>query len=152
MKLTELMVDTKTAWIEFPGCDGFEIEIANLSRKELLNLRKRCIKTKFDRKTHQAVEELDEDKFVHEFTKATVKDWKGLKLKYLEELILVNLGDNDPDSELEYNQENAEQLVNNSTEFDNWLNEVVFDLANFRGGSEGGTVAPPRRVAKQSAE
>ena len=38
MKLTELMVDTKTAWIEFPGCDGFEIEIANLSRKELLNL------------------------------------------------------------------------------------------------------------------
>ena len=152
MKLTELMVDTKTAWIEFPGCDGFEIEIANLSRKELLNLRKRCIKTKFDRKTHQAVEELDEDKFVHEFTKATVKDWKGLKLKYLEELILVNLGDNDPDSELAFDLDNAEQLVQNSTDFDNWINEVVFDLANFRGGSEGGTVAPPRRVAKQSAE
>ena len=143
------MVDTKTAWIEFPGCDGFEIEIANLSRKELLNLRKRCIKTKFDRKTHQAVEELDEDKFVHEFTKATVKDWKGLKLKYLEELILVNLGDNDPDSELEYNQENAEQLVNNSTEFDNWLNEVVFDLANFRGGAEEPSVGSTGEVAKK---
>ena len=132
MKLTELMVDTKTAWIEFPGCDGFEIEIANLSRKELLNLRKRCIKTKFDRKTHQAVEELDEDKFVHELTKATVKDWKGLKLKYLEDLILVNLGDNDPDSELAFDLDNAEQLVQNSTDFDNWINEVVFDLANFR--------------------
>ena len=148
MKLAELMVDTKTAWIEFPGCDGFEIEVANLSRKELLNLRKRCIKTKFDRKTHQAVEELDEDKFVHEFTKATVKDWKGLKLKYLEELILVELGDNDPEAELVFDLENAESLVQNSTDFDNWLNEVVFDLANFRGKTERKSMGKTRKVAE----
>jgi len=142
------MVDTKTAWIEFPGADGFEVEVANLSRKELLNLRKRCIKTKFDRKTHQAVEELDEDKFVHEFTKATVKNWKGLRLKYLEELILVELGKNDPEQQLEFNLENAEQLVQNSTDFDNWINEVVFDLANFRGGPEEPTVGKVRKVAE----
>ena len=148
MKLEDLMVDTKTAWIEFPGCEGFEVEVANLSRKELLNLRKRCIKTKFDRKTHQAVEELDEDKFVHEFTKATVKDWKGLKLGYLEELILVDLGTNDPDSDLEFNLENAESLVQNSTDFDNWINEVVFDLANFRGKPERKTVGKIRKVAE----
>ena len=148
MKLEDLMVDTKTAWIEFPGCDGFEIEVANLSRKELLNLRKRCIKTKFDRKTHQAVEELDEDKFVHEFTKATVKNWKGLKLAYLEELILVDLGTNDPASELEFNLENAESLVQNSADFDNWVNEVVFDLANFRGKSERKAVGKTRKVAE----
>lgn len=148
MKLEDLMVDTKTAWIEFPGCDGFEIEVANLSRKELLNLRKRCIKTKFDRKTHQAVEELDEDKFVHEFTKATVKNWKGLKLAYLEELILVDLGTNDPDSQLEFNLENAESLVQNSADFDNWVNEVVFDLANFRGKSERKTVGKTGKVAE----
>ena len=148
MKLTELMVDTKTAWIEFPGCDGFEVEVANLSRKELLNLRKRCIKTKFDRKTHQAVEELDEDKFVHEFTKATVKNWKGLKLKYLEELILVELADNDPEEELVFDLDNAESLVQNSADFDNWINEVVFDLANFRGKSETKTVGKTRKVAE----
>jgi len=148
VKLEDLMVDTKTAWIEFPGCDGFEIEVANLSRKELLNLRKRCIKTKFDRKTHQAVEELDEDKFVHEFTKATVKNWKGLKLAYLEELILVDLGTNDPASELEFNLENAESLVQNSADFDNWVNEVVFDLANFRGKSERKAVGKTRKVAE----
>lgn len=148
MKLAELMVDTKTAWIEFPGADGFEVEVANLSRKELLNLRKRCIKTKFDRKTHQAVEELDEDKFVHEFTKATVKNWKGLKLKYLEELILVELADNDPEEELVFDLDNAESLVQNSADFDNWINEVVFDLANFRGKSETKTVGKTRKVAE----
>ena len=31
-----------------------------------------------------------------------------------------------------YSKENAEVLVENSSEFDNWLNEVVFDLENFR--------------------
>ena len=148
MKLEDLMVDTKTAWIEFPGCEGFEVEVANLARKELLNLRKRCIKTKFDRKTHQAVEELDEDKFVHEFTKATVKNWKGLRLKHLEELILVDLGDNDPETELAFDLENAESLVQNSTDFDNWINEVVFDLANFRGKAERRTVEKTRKMAE----
>ena len=148
MKLEDLMVDTKTAWIEFPGCEGFEVEVANLARKELLNLRKRCIKTKFDRKTHQAVEELDEDKFVHEFTKATVKNWKGLRLKHLEELILVDLGDNDPETELAFDLENAESLVQNSADFDNWINEVVFDLANFRGKPERKAVEKVRKVAE----
>ena len=147
MKLEELMVDTKSAWIEFPGCEGFELEVSNLSRKELIALRKRCIKTKYNRRDHQAEEELDEDKFVHEFTKATVKNWKGLKLKYLEDLILVDLGDNDPESFLEFTLEDAEMLVQNSTEFDSWVNEVVFDLANFRGKSKRKVVEKTRNVA-----
>lgn len=146
------MVDTKSAWVEFPEAAGFEVQVNNLSRKEIVNLRKRCITTKFNRKTRIMEEDLNEEKFVREFTKATVVGWKGFQLKYLEDLLLVDLGDNDPESELEYNQENAEMLVNNSTEFDNWLNEVVFDLANFRGRSEGGVVAKTGRVAKQSTE
>jgi len=149
VKLDELLVDTKLAWIEFPGCEGFEVEVANLSRKELVSLRKRCITTKFDRKTRMAEEILNDDKFLHEFTKATIKNWKGLKLKYLEDLILVELGDNDPEIELEYNFDNALSLVTNSSEFDNWINEVVFDLANFRGGPEGDAVGSDRKVAKK---
>ena len=152
MNLEALMVDTKSAWVEFPEAAGFEVQVNNLSRKEIVNLRKRCITTKFNRKSRIMEEDLNEEKFVREFTKATVVGWRGFRLKYLEDLLLVDLGDNDPDSELEYNQENAEMLVNNSTEFDNWLNEVVFDLANFRGRSEGGVVAKTGRVAKQSTE
>ena len=136
MKLTDLMVDTKSAWMDFPGCPGFQVEVANLARKELVALRKRCVSQKFDRKTRQMVEELDEDKFVVEFARATIKGWKGLKLKYLEDLILVNLNDQDLELELEYDEEQAQVMVQNSTEFDNWINEVVFDLANFRRGSK----------------
>jgi hypothetical protein len=141
MKLQDLMVDTKTAWIEFPGCPGFEVKVANLSRKELIALRKRCVQTKFDRKTRQPEEILNEEKFIREFSEATIKDWKGLKLKYLEDLLLVDLASNDPNTTLPYDADQAEILVQNSTEFDTWVNEVVFDLANFRRGTERTAVA-----------
>ena len=132
MELKSLLVDSKTTWVEFPGLDGFEVELANLSRKELIALRKRCTSNKFNRKTRGFEEVLDDDKFIKEFTNATVKGWKGLKLKYLEDLVLVELGSNDPEKEMPYNTENSQLLVENSNEFDNWLNEVVFDLDHFR--------------------
>ena len=147
MKLEELMVDTKSAWVEYPGSPGFEVQVNNLSRKELLNLRKRCTINKFDRKTRTMEEEMDDDKFIHEFTDATIKSWKGFKLKFLEDLILVDLKTEDPESFLDFTLENAELLVTNSTEFDNWLNEVVFDLANFRGGTKKRVVGTTREVA-----
>ncbi len=136
MELKSLLVDSKTTWVEFPGLSGFEVELANLSRKELVNLRKKCTQNKFNRKTRGFEESLDEEKFLVEFTEATVKGWKGLQLGYLEDLLLVDLKGQDPKSELEYSDENAKQLVENSSEFDNWLNEVVFDLDNFRTVSE----------------
>ena len=38
---------------------------------------------------------------------------------------------------MEHTLENALVLVENSSEFDNWLNEVVFDLENFRSKEPG---------------
>jgi len=132
MELKSLLVDSKTTWVEFPGLDGFEVELANLSRKELQNIRKNCINNKFNRKTRIFEETLDDEKFVREFAEKTVQNWKGLKLKYLEDLILVDLTNQDVEKELDYTLDNAYLLVENSSEFDNWLNEVVFDLDNFR--------------------
>tara|TARA_R110002153_G_scaffold43205_1_gene122263 strand:+ start:1042 stop:1473 length:432 start_codon:yes stop_codon:yes gene_type:complete len=134
MDLKKLMVDTKAVWVDFPGLSGFSVEVANLSRKELNGLRKRCTGQKFDRKTRAVVETLDEDKFVVEFSSAVLKDWKGLTMEHLEMLLLVDYGDVDSQQELPFTADNAETLVSSSTEFDNWLNEVVFDLDNFRSG------------------
>ena len=149
MDLKKLMVDTKTAWIEFPGLEGFSVEITNLSRKELTGLRKKCTTTKFDRKTRQAVEELDEDKFVTEFTHAVIKGWKGLKLQYLETLLLVDISGQNGENELEYSPDNAETLVSSSSEFDTWLNEVVFDLDNFRTGAKKPVIKKTGEVSKE---
>ena len=132
MDLKSLLVDSKTTWAEFPGLSGFEVELANLSRKELTKIRKKCTTNKFNRKTRAFEESLDDEKFVKEFTEATVKGWRGLKLAYLEDLILVDLKGQDANTEMDFSLENAHVLVENSSEFDNWLNEVVFDLENFR--------------------
>ena len=137
MELKSLLVDTKTTWVEFPGLDGFEVELANLSRKELVALRKKCTTQKFNRKTRAFEETLDDDKFVKEFTNSTVQGWKGLQLGFLEDLVLVDLKNQDTSSLLEYTEDNALLLVENSSEFDNWLNEVVFDLENFRTDFKG---------------
>ena len=148
MELKSLLVDSKTTWVEFPGLDDFEVELANLSRKELVALRKRCTTNKFNRKTRAFEEVLDDDKFLEQFTDATVKNWKGLKLKYLEDLVLVELGSNDPEKEMEYTTENAIVLVENSNEFDNWLNEVVFDLENFRSAEQAKAKGQARALPK----
>ena len=149
MDLKKLMVDTKNVWVDFPGLPGFEVEVANLSRKELTGLRKKCTTTKFDRKTRQAVEKLDEEKFVVEFTHGVVKNWKGLTLEHLETLLLVDIEGKDPKQELEYTDENAETLVSSSTEFDTWLNEVVFDLDNFRSKPKAGAITKAGKVPQE---
>lgn len=147
MNLSELMVDTKSAWVEYPGYEGFEVELVNLSRPELTALRKRCLVTKFDKATRKPVEELNEDKFIAEFTKATIKNWKGFKYKFLEDFLLVDLSKVDPNSELPYSQENAKLLISNSAEFDTWVNETVFDLDNFRSGSDRPNVEATGQMA-----
>lgn len=149
MDLKKLMVDTKNVWVDFPGLPGFEVEVANLSRKELTGLRKKCTTTKFDRKTRQAVEKLDEEKFVVEFTHGVVKNWKGLTLEHLETLLLVDIEGKDPKQELEYTDENAETLVSSSTEFDTWLNEVVFDLDNFRSKPKAGPITKAGKIPQE---
>ena len=144
MELKKLMVDSKSVWLDFPGLPGFSVEVANLSRKELTNLRKKCTTSKFDRKTRQLTENLDDDKFVSEFSKATIRNWKGLTISHLETLILIDTDGQDPEKEVEYSDENAEVLVTNSSEFDTWLNEVVFDLGNFR--------SEPKRTSPRTAK
>lgn len=148
MNLSELMVDTKSAWVEHPAYEGLEVELVNLSRPELTALRKRCLITKFDKATRKPVEELNEEKFIAEFTKATIKSWKGFKYKYLEDLMLVDLSNVDVEKELEYSQENARTLITNSGEFDSWVNDTVFDLDNFRTGTKKPAVAKTGEVAE----
>jgi hypothetical protein len=133
ISLASLMTPSKTVLIDFPGYIGMSVELTYLAREELVKLRKRCVSTKFDKKTRQPEEVLDEDKFLTEYVKSVVKGWSGLKYRYLEELLLVDVGELDLDDELVYTQENAELLMKNSTDFDTWVTESVGDLENFTG-------------------
>ena len=133
ISLATLMTPSKTVSIDFPGYTGMEVSLCYLGREELVKLRKKCVSTKFSKKTRQPEEILDEDKFLIEYCKAVIKGWTGLKYRYLEELLLVDISAYDSEDELPYTQENAELLMKNSGDFDTWVTETVGDLENFTG-------------------
>ena len=133
VSLASLMTPSKTVTIDFPGYAGMSVDLCYLAREELIKLRKKCVTTKFNKKTRQPEEELDDDKFLLEYCKAVIKGWKGLKYQYLEELLLVDVSALDPNDELKFTQENAELLMKNSTTFDSWVTETVSELENFTG-------------------
>ena len=134
VSLKSLLTPSKTVSVDYPGLDGFTVKLTYLAREELLKLRNRSVTQKLNKKTRAYEEQLDNDKFLTEYCKAIIKGWSGLKYKYLEELLLVDISDVEPDSELEYNQENAEILMKNAADFDNWVSETVGELENFTKG------------------
>jgi hypothetical protein len=109
------------------------VDLCYLAREELLKLRKKCVTTKFSKKTRQPEETLDEEKFLVQYCQAVIKNWSGLKFSYLEELLLVDVSSLDRDACLPFTQENAELLMRNSGDFDTWVTETVSDLENFTG-------------------
>ena len=131
VSLASLMTPSKTVTIDYPEFSGMKVDLCFLAREELIKLRSRCLSQKFNRKTRGFEEELDDDKFLVEYCKSVIKGWKGLKYKYLERMLLVNLDGVDPEDELAYSQEDAEILMKNAGDFDTWITETVGDLENF---------------------
>lgn len=133
VSLKSLMTPSKTVAVEFPRFKDMTVDLCYLAREELVKLRKKCLTTKWDKKTHQPIEEFDDEKFIVEYCKAVIKGWKGLKYSYLEELLLVDISGLDPKDCLPYTQDNAELLMKNANDFDTWVTETVGDLENFTG-------------------
>lgn len=133
VSLKSLLTPSKTVEFDFPGKENFKVKLTYLAREELLKLRNRCVSQKFNKKTRQYEEDFDADKFLPEYIKAVIQGWSGLKYSYLEEFLLVDISSVNPDDELEFNLENVETLMKNSSDFDTWVTETVGDLENFTG-------------------
>lgn len=129
VSLKSLLVPSKNIEVEYPGMPGFEISLSFLSRETLQTIRKKSTKTSF--KNRQPVEELNDDLFLELYVKASVVGWKGLKIRYLEQLAPIDVSGLNPDDELEFSEENALYLMKSSSNFDAFVSEQVTDLGNF---------------------
>lgn len=129
LSLKNLLVPSKTVEVEYPGFNGFKINVVFLSRDTLVGIRKKATKTSF--KNRQPVEELDDKLFLQLYVNACIKGWSGLKLSYLEQLAPVDLSGQDPENTLAYDQDNALFLMQNSANFDAFISETVTELSNF---------------------
>ena len=135
MDLNSMLLPEKTVTFDFPGCDGFTVDLAFLSKESNQTIYKKCQRTQIDPKTRQPFEKFDDDLFLSIYVKSILKDWSGLKLKYLKELVLVSVPEDQEEDELEFTEENALSLMKNSVVFDNWISEVISDLGNFTSSS-----------------
>ena len=67
MLLKDIIVNTKTVEVDFPGLDGFKVSIAAISREVSRKLKEESETTKIDPALRMSVTELDEDKFLEKF-------------------------------------------------------------------------------------
>ena len=135
LNLKSLIKEDNLIKIDYPDLEGFELSLGYLSRAEMLKIRKKCTVTKINKKTRQPEENLDEDKFTEAYIESVIKGWKGLKVSYLSELVPIDTTGVDTNEELPYTQENAKELMKNSTYFETWIGEVVGDVTNFNKDS-----------------
>jgi hypothetical protein len=131
VSLASLLTPSKTVAIDYPEFEGFSVDLCYLAREELIKLRSRCLSQKFNKKTRGFEEQLDENKFLVEYCAAVIKGWKGLKYKYLQKLLLIDVTGLDLEDELPYTQEDAEVMMKNAADFDTWVTETVGELENF---------------------
>jgi len=129
--LKSMLLPEKKVTFDFPGCEGFKVDLAFLSKESNQAIYKKCQRKEFDTATRQPIEVFDDDLFLTVYVKSIIKGWKGLKLKYLTELVLVEVPEDQEDDELDYNDDNALHLMKNSVIFDNWVAAQISDLGNF---------------------
>jgi hypothetical protein len=129
LSLKSLLVPSKAVEVDYPGFNGFKINVVFLSRETLVGIRKKATKTVF--KNRQPLEELDDKLFLQLYVNACIKGWSGFKLSFLEQLAPVDLTGQDMDSDLPYDQDNALFLMQASANFDAFISETVTELSNF---------------------
>ena len=130
-KIANLHAQETTIEVEYPEIDGFIISLVYLNRDELTKIRNKSLSYKFNKRTRQREEEIDNDKFLEEYTKKAIKGWKGLFVKDLPQLLPIDMTNADPQEEITYNEEEALQLIKNSTVFDQFITDAMQDYEQF---------------------
>ena len=130
-KIASLHAQETTIEIEYPDIDGFVISLAYLNRDDLMKIRNRSLSYKFNKRTRQREEEIDNDKFLEEYTKRAIKGWKGLYVKNLPQLLPIDMENADPNEVIDYNETEALELIKNSTVFDQFITDAMQDYEQF---------------------
>ena len=130
-KIASLHAQETTIEVEYPEIDGFVISLVYLNRDDLMKIRNRSLTYKFNKRTRQREEEIDNDKFLDEYTKRAIKGWKGLFVRDLPQLLPIDMTNADASEEILYNETEALELIKNSTVFDQFITDAMQDYEQF---------------------
>lgn len=125
------MINEKIVDVEFPDSDNFFVSLSYLSRDKLLKIRNRSLVIKFNKRTRQREEEVDNDKFLEEYAREVIRGWKGLTLRELSRLMPIETSNANLDEEIPYSEEEALELLRNSPTFDQFITDCMNDFEIF---------------------
>jgi hypothetical protein len=130
-KIKNLVAKETTTWVEFPDIDGFEVNLRYLTREDLLKIRNASLTYKFNKRTRQREEEIDNERFLEAYAEKAIVGWKGLKVKHLPVLLPVDISSMDASEDVEYTEEEAVELLKSSTVFDQFITDTMNDFEQF---------------------
>jgi len=117
--------------VEFPDIEGFVVKLVYLGRDDLLKIRNASLTYKFNKRTRQREEEVDNNKFLEEYARRAIKGWSGLKVRSLPKLLPVDISSMNSDEDVPYTEEDALDLLQNSTVFDQFVTDAMNDYEQF---------------------
>src|SRR5210317_857856 len=130
-KIKNLVAKETSTWVDFPDIDGFEVNIRFLNREDLMKVRNASLTYKFNKRTRQREEEIDNDRFLENYAEKAIVGWKGLKVKHMPALMPVDISGIDGEDDIEYSNEDAIELLKNSTVFDQFITDTMNDFEQF---------------------
>ncbi len=117
-KIKKVVAKETTSWVDYPEIDGFKVELVYLNREDLMKIRNRALTYKFNKRTRQREEEIDNDKFLEGYAEKAIRNWSGLKAKHLPDLLPADISDMDPEEDIE-------------TVFDQFITDCMNDYESF---------------------
>ena len=130
-KIKNLIAEQSSVWVEYPDIDGFEVNLKYLTREDLMKVRNAALTYKFNKRTRQREEEIDNDRFLENYAEKAIMGWKGLKVKHMPALMPVDISVIDGEDVIEYSNEDAIELLKNSTVFDQFVTDTMNDFEQF---------------------
>ena len=130
-KIKNLIAEKSSVWVEYPDIDGFELNLKYLTREDLMKIRNASLTYKFNKRTLQREEEIDNDRFLENYAEKAILGWKGLKVKHMPALMPVDISGIDGEDDIEYSSEDAIELLKNSTVFDQFITDTMNDFEQF---------------------
>ena len=131
------MVTEKVTAVEFPDIDGFVVNLCYVGRDRMMKIRNQSLEYKYNKRTRQREEEVNNEKFLELYAEAVIKGWTGLSVRGLATLLPIDITSMNAREDVPYTAEDALLLLKNSTIFDQFVTDSLNNFEVFeREGKE----------------
>jgi hypothetical protein len=130
-KIKNMIAEQSSVWVEYPDIEGFEVNLNYLNREDLMKIRNASLTYKFNKRTRQREEEVDNDRFLENYAEKAIVNWRGLLVKHMPALMPVDISGMDSNDKIDYSNEDAIELLKNSTVFDQFVTDTMNDFEQF---------------------